>query len=111
MDCWAPWCAPCMKEMPHSKKLMSEMKDRNVAFVYICLNSEEKQWRATLDELQIGGQHYFLNNAQSSTFREIFEVQGIPHYILFNKKGTIIEKGSHLRPDNAKDKIVDILNN
>jgi thiol-disulfide isomerase/thioredoxin len=109
LDCWATWCGPCRSEMPNSKKLMKQMDGKEITFVYLCIDSEEKLWKTCLDEFQLGGQHYFLSKKQSSDLRRIFEVNGIPHYFLFDKNGTIVEKGSHLRPDIAKGKIEELL--
>ena len=110
LGCWATWCGPCKAEMPHSKELMEELEDQNVAFVFLCIDSEEDLWKASLAELQIGGQHYFLSREQSADLRAVFEVQEIPHYFLIDQNGTIVEKGSHLRPNNVKDKILGLLN-
>jgi thiol-disulfide isomerase/thioredoxin len=110
LGCWATWCGPCKAEMPHSKELMEELENQNVAFVFLCIDSEEDLWKASLAELQIDGQHYFLSREQSADLRAVFEVQGIPHYFLIDQKGTIVEKGSHLRPNNVKDKILGLLN-
>jgi thioredoxin-related protein len=95
--------------MPNSKKLMKQMAGKEVTFVYLCLDSEEKQWRTCLDKFQLGGEHYFLTKKQSSDLKGIFEINGIPHYLLFDKNGTIVEKGSYLRPDVVKDKIEGLL--
>lgn len=110
LDTWATWCAPCKSEMPNSKKLMEKMKGKDVVFVYLCIDSNESTWKANLSELQISGQHYFLNQKQSTDFRKSFKVNGIPHYFLIDKKGTILEKGSHLRPNIVEEKIVGLLN-
>ncbi len=109
LDCWATWCGPCKAEMPQSKSLMEELKDKDVAFVFLCIDSEEDLWKANLAEFQIGGQHYFLTREQSVDLREAFDIQGIPHYFLFDQDGTIVEKGSHLRPYIVKDKILSML--
>lgn len=109
LDCWATWCGPCKSEMPRSKRLMEEMKEQNVEFVFLCIDSEEKLWKPNIAEFQIGGQHYYLNKEQSTDLRKAFEVQGIPHYFLINKEGIIVEKGSHLRPGSVKEKIEKLL--
>ncbi|NQT27372.1 redoxin family protein [candidate division KSB1 bacterium] len=109
LDCWATWCGPCKSEMPHSKKLMDQFKNKDVSFVYLCLDSEEKAWKGCLDEFKLGGQHYFLSKQQSNDMREVFEINGVPYYILINKSETIVEKGSHLRPATVKEKIEKLL--
>jgi thiol-disulfide isomerase/thioredoxin len=110
LDCWATWCAPCREEMPNSMELMKQMKGKDIAFVFLCINSEEVAWKATLDELKIGGQHYFLSKEQSKDIRNAFGIEGIPFYSLIDKRGMIVEKGgSHLRAIVAKEKIEKLL--
>ena len=110
MDCWATWCGPCRAEMPESKKLMKELDGQDVTFVFLCLDSDEKGWKAVLTKYQLGGQHYFLTQKQSSDIRKSLDIQGVPHYFLIDKKGIIREKGSHLRPNSVKDKIKKLIN-
>jgi len=106
LDCWATWCAPCREEMPYSKELMGKFKNKNVSFVYVCIDSEEKIWRSFLSNFQLaGGQHYLLNKEQGKFFRNTMNVQGIPCYFLIDKKGQIIEQGSHLRPSDKQTEI------
>jgi thiol-disulfide isomerase/thioredoxin len=108
IDCWATWCGPCLSEMPNSKLLMDEYKTKNVAFVFICLDSDEKSWKAAISKLSLTGQHFFLSKKQSTDFKSLFEINGIPHYILINKKGVISENRT-LRPSMIKEKIDKLL--
>lgn len=108
MDCWATWCGPCMVEMPNSKLLIDEYKTKNVAFVFICLDSEERNWKAVLSKYSLVGQHYFLSKEQSNDFRDIFGITGIPHYILFDRKGNIVKNRAE-SPLQIKDKIDKLL--
>lgn len=109
VDTWASWCAPCLAEFPNSKKLMEEMEGQDVVFVYICINTKEKAYKAVLDKFQLGGEHYFLDQNQSIDFQTVFNISGIPFYILIDKDGSVIEKGSHLRPAMVKEKIEKLL--
>ena len=106
---WGTWCGPCLSEMPNSKIVEHEFKNEDVVFVYICLESEEKQWKATLDKFQLGGQHYLLSYKQSGEIRSLLSITGVPFYMLVDKQGVIKEKGNHLRPLNIKTKIKEML--
>lgn len=94
IDCWATWCGPCIAELPNSNKLMKLYKSEEVAFIFICLDSEEKNWKAVLSKYSLAGQHYFLSKNQSSEFRNAFNIKGVPHYILIDKHGDIFENGT-----------------
>lgn len=109
IDFWGTWCAPCLDELPNSKIVEHEFKDQDVAFIYVCIHSNEKQWKATLDKFQLGGQHYFLSNRQSIEISNLLEITGYPFYLLIDKDGIIKEKGSHLRPLSERDKIKEML--
>ena len=109
VDFWGTWCGPCLAEMPNSKVIEHELKDQDVAFVYVCMLSNEKQWKAMLDQFQLGGQHYFLSYKQSREMNNLLEITGYPFYLLIDKNGIIKEKGSHLRPLSVRDKIKEML--
>jgi thiol-disulfide isomerase/thioredoxin len=108
IDCWATWCGPCISEFPNSKKLLTEYKNKNIVFIFICLNSEEINWKSVISKYSLAGQHYFLSKNQSSDFRDVFGIKGIPHYILFDKKGNISENGT-ASPSFIKDKLDKLL--
>lgn len=112
IDCWATWCGPCKAEMPHSKELIKKYAGKDVAFVFVCLDSNEKNWKLDLSQLQLAGSHYFCNPEQSRGIRNGLGIKGIPFYVLINKQGQITESGSYLRPGNidTQNKIDKLLN-
>ena len=113
LDCWATWCGPCKKAMPASKDLMFRLKEKDVSFVYVCIESEIKLWERLLSEFNLeGGQHYLMNKKQSEFFRDIMKVKEIPCYFLINKKGQLVEQGFHLHPGekSTEEKIIKLAN-
>lgn len=111
LDIWATWCSPCREEMPYSIELMNTLNSDKVAFVYLCTDSEEDQWKALISELNIEGSHYLATPDQSRFLYQLFEMNGVPEYILIDEKGNILEKGGQLRPSQGmiKTKIQDLL--
>jgi thiol-disulfide isomerase/thioredoxin len=109
IDCWATWCAPCKAEMPETNAYIKEMNGKDIAFVFICLDSPEKHWLAEQEKLNIGGQHYLFSKEQSKDFRNTFKVNSIPFYMVLDKKGNVIEKGNHLSTHVAKKRINELL--
>ncbi|SMO77854.1 TlpA family protein disulfide reductase [Solitalea koreensis] len=89
IDFWATWCGPCREEMPNSNKLHHELKDKDVVFLYLGNQSEEKKWKSLIAELNIQGEHYLLNNNEYNELAAKFKITGIPHYLLIDKQGRI----------------------
>lgn len=111
LDIWATWCSPCRKEMPFSKELEKSLNSDKVDFVYLCVDSEEDKWKALISELGIMGSHYLATPDQSRFIYQLFEMNGVPQYILIDTHGNIVEKGIQLRPSESliKTKIENLL--
>lgn len=43
----------------------------------------------------IKGEHYRLTADEYSVLAKRFQINGIPHYAIANKKGIVVENGSH----------------
>jgi hypothetical protein len=98
--------------MPFSKKLSTEFKQKDISFIYLCIESDKDIWDALLYKWQQGGYQLFLDSEQSRALKELFEFQGIPYYVIMDDDFTIAAKGSYLRPSNpeTKTKIEKLLN-
>ncbi|WEK18857.1 MAG: TlpA disulfide reductase family protein [Candidatus Pedobacter colombiensis] len=89
VDFWATWCGPCLNGISEIKPLKEEMKDRNVVFVYI---TDETSPLATYQNMipTIKGQHYRLKSDEWRYLADKFKITGIPHQILVNKEGKVV---------------------
>lgn len=58
--------------------------------------------------IEPGGKHYFLSKNESDELSEILDIKGYPNYVLIDKNGIIVDKGSHLRPNETKQKILEL---
>jgi thiol-disulfide isomerase/thioredoxin len=105
IDCWATWCGPCIAELPFSKMIEEKLKGKDIAFVYLCVDSDEKHWKSLLGYFKLGGQHYLLDKQQRSELNSIFNFSGVPNYILYDKNGLLIESNTYLRPGHSETKV------
>lgn len=97
IDFWADWCSPCRAEIKPAAKLKEEYKDKDIVFLYFGMSCKKPAWRKVIMQEQMEGYHYWLDNNQGNVLAERFGITGIPHYLLVDKSGKILE-GQPPRP-------------
>lgn len=108
VDFWAPWCGPCMTEMPYSAELQKELEGEDVVFLFLGNQCTEESWKATIANRKLTGEHILLTNDQYNVLASQLGINGIPHYTLIDRKGNIVQK-SATRPSN-KVKLTEEIN-
>ena len=92
IDFWATHCVPCLGQMPKSKVLMEKFKDNpDVAFIFVNVKDNMNTWKNYISKNKSKGQQLFANKSESKILETNFNFDGIPHYVLINKDGTIID--------------------
>lgn len=92
LDFWASWCAPCRASMPYAKELRNEYKSKDVVFIYLAFNDREKEWRETIQTLELDSncENYFIVNPKTSKMVETLNVTTIPRYMIYSKEGKLV---------------------
>ena len=88
IDVWASWCPPCRGQLPHMKALEEKMHGKNIVFVSISVDDDEKAWKDMVEKESLTG--YQLRANIDAPFMKKYEVNGIPRFILLDKEGKII---------------------
>jgi len=111
LDFWTTWCSPCIRNMKYSKELETKYLGKDIVFVYICMFSRQEDWVKKIKDLNLTGNHHLMTENETRITRKKLGYFGFPYYLLINKKGTIVDYGNHLVPQNVvvKQKIEELV--
>ncbi|WP_108866728.1 TlpA family protein disulfide reductase [Aquimarina aquimarini] len=96
LDIWATWCMPCVKEVPHLKKIIKQYDGKDITFVSISLDKRKdyEKWRAMIKEEAMTGIQLFADDAFNSKFAIDYSIVSIPRFILLDPEGEIINNNA-----------------
>jgi len=96
-DFWASWCDPCIAEMPRLKEIYEKYKDLGFEIISISLDTDKKSWLKALSRLDTTWVH--LNNFETvNRIKGSYLISTVPHGVLLDKEGVIIETNSNMVP-------------
>ena len=87
IDMWEAWCGPCRMGHQAMASVKEELKDSNIAFVYLSSPSSPlEDWLDAASE--IPGEHFYLSAEQSKYISvECGAGQSVPAYLFYNASG------------------------
>lgn len=87
VDFWNTWCVPCRVAIKANEPLKnSELKSDNLVWIYIANETSPiVAYKKMISEIQ--GKHYRLTDKQWAYFGNKFKMDGIPSYVLVDKRG------------------------
>lgn len=97
IDFWASWCAPCRREIPFLKEALaySEKSDNLVVFSY-SLDNNMDDWTACIAKnglVHKNWVHVSALKGWNSEGVKLFNVKGVPHTVLIDPDGNVVEFG------------------
>lgn len=109
IDMWATWCGPCKREMPYLKELEKKMEGKNITFLGLSTDEDKAAWEKMVKSGELSGVQLLLG--RGSQFQRDYNINGIPHFILIDPDGKIINPKA-VRPSSPDtEKILNALPN
>jgi peroxiredoxin len=93
LDFWASWCAPCMQAVPELKEIYDTYHPKGFEIVGISLDESANAWRGAISKNKMLWPHLSDLAGWKSQAVSIFAFSSIPHTILVDPNGVIVEKG------------------
>ncbi|TWR26742.1 TlpA family protein disulfide reductase [Mucilaginibacter achroorhodeus] len=89
LDIYATWCGLCLKEMEFAPAIHHQFAGQDVIFVNLCMQSDEKKWKALVNDRKLEGEQYFLNADDTRLLMGSYNISGFPTYLLVNRSGRV----------------------
>lgn len=106
VDLWASYCGPCISEFRHSDSLSAFLKRNDIKLLYVSIDfsTTGNLWVKNIKEYSLNGYHYFATTDIIPSIGKLIknEMFGIPRYLLFNKKGEMVDGDLPKPTDYAK---------
>jgi len=108
VDCWATWCGPCIKAMPHIGEVYKKFHSKGLEVLGISYDKDDSKWRNFLAK-----NDYIVWDQASSLMEwkcesaKVFAVTSIPATILIDKNGVIVARD--LKGKELETKIAELL--
>ncbi len=107
VDFWASWCAPCIGELPNVKNTYARFKDKGFEIVGVSLDEDKDAWKSMTEEHELSWPQFSNLKGWDEPAARVYNVRSIPHTVLIDKDGTIIEK--NLRGEAIDKKLEELL--
>lgn len=100
IDVWATWCLPCRKLAPYFEELADKNKHKNIVFISLSVDKNEKDWTEYLIKKNKSQHQYIVRDIEQ--FVEDYQIKTIPHFLLINPDGKLIDANAP-RPTDKDD--------
>ncbi len=91
VDIWGIWCKPCINSLPHLSAVASKFKD-SLNVIGVHYGAQMQDVAKVIEKNNIFWPTYYVSNTEL----ELYNVDGFPTYLLFDKKKNLLFINSNL---------------
>lgn len=114
LDFWATWCGDCRREIPHLKKLYSDVKDvivdgQRMQWLSLSFDTKAEQWKSMLRKEKFPWPQIssLKSTREDPTFKN-YKLNWIPAFFIVDPQGKIVS--SAITADGLRTAINDLIN-
>jgi thiol-disulfide isomerase/thioredoxin len=89
LDIWATWCPPCRGMIPHTRELVSKMKDKPFVFVSVSADAKKETLVNFMKDNSMPWTHWWTG---TGGLVKDWEIEAYPTIFILDHKGVIREK-------------------
>ncbi len=91
IDFWASWCGPCLKSIPHLKEIYGKYHAKGLEILSVSIDDKEDAWKKAMATQQMPWDQVCAPKSGKDIMKD-YQFNGIPHLVLLDKEGKIIER-------------------
>lgn len=91
LDFGASWCHWCKKQKPYLENAYEKFADKGLQIIYISLDKDRDAWKRDLENEKYKWLALSDLKAWQGDVAKRYNIQGVPHIFLINRKGEIVE--------------------
>ncbi len=95
IDFWASWCGPCRASFPWMREFYKKYHDKGVEILGISVDDDKSAWENALKVEKLPWLHVRDEKFPDGKrlVSDLYNVEGIPHFVLINQEGKLVECG------------------
>ena len=107
IDFWAAWCGPCRRANPGVVALYNEYHEKGFDILGVSLDNDREAWLQAIEDDGLVWAHISDVKGWMCEASQLYAVNSIPHTVLIDKDGIIIEK--NLGEEELRAKLIELL--